>query len=298
MATTVARLLTITRLKGRRDREHLLAHVLGKPREWLLAHPEAPVQPATVARYRPLVRRLQRGEPLPHLLREHWFYGRPFTVNKHVLIPRPETELMVELALNQTQNAKLKAQNSVIVDVGTGSGCIAVTLAAELPHARVIATDTSATALRVARANARSHGVGNRIRFLRGDLLKPLLKPRGIPRLRSAPRSFARDKFASTLVLANLPYLTTAEWRALPRSLRAYEPRQAFDGGPDGLTPFRKLFVQIRSIPMIHDSLFIILEIDPRRKRALSALVRKTLPTWRASWHKDLAGRWRVLQLQ
>ena len=108
-------------------------------------------------------------------------------------------------------------------------------------------------------------------------------------------RAAPQDKL---LILANLPYLTTAEWRSLPQPIRDYEPREALDGGPDGLKHFRKLFSQFRSLytsTPLH--LYTFLEIDPRRKRAITALVRKTLPKWRASWHRDLAGRWRILDL-
>ena len=105
---TVAHLLTTTKTTDRRDPERLLAHVLRKPREWILAHPEATVRTTMAARYRRLLRRLERGEPLPYLLGEHWFYGRPFTVNRSVLIPRPESELLVELALDRTQNAECR----------------------------------------------------------------------------------------------------------------------------------------------------------------------------------------------
>ncbi|MBI4449427.1 peptide chain release factor N(5)-glutamine methyltransferase [Candidatus Uhrbacteria bacterium] len=286
---TISELLNTRTLHAlpRRDREVLFAYVLRKPREWILTHPEATVRTTMAARYRRLLRRLERGEPLPYLLGEHWFYGRPFTVNRHVLIPRPETELMVELAIERIKNYESRImETSTIVDVGTGSGCIAVTLAAELPHTNVVAIDSSPTALRIARANARRHGVENLITFLQGNLLEPILQ---------SPSFMIHHSLFT--VCANLPYLTTDEWRALPRSLRQYEPRAAFDGGPDGLRPFRKLFAQIRSIPIIHHSLFMILETDPRRKRALTPLIRKTLPGWKASWHRDLAGRWRVLVL-
>lgn len=99
-----------------RDREHLLSHVLKKPREWVIAHPGAPVRPATAARYRRLLRRLEHGEPLAHLLGEAWFYGRPFTVNGHVLIPRPETELLVELAIRRIKNNESRIMEFQIPD--------------------------------------------------------------------------------------------------------------------------------------------------------------------------------------
>lgn len=341
---TITTLLPTSDRTNLRDCELLLAHVLKKPREWTLTHPKAPVRPATAARYRRLLQRLTHGEPLPYLLGEHWFYGRSFTVNRSVLIPRSESELLVDLVLQHvrvhrtptpafapppreaTEGRGGKTEGvgaPLIVDVGTGSGCLAVTVAAELAHARVIATDTSPAALRVARANARHHSAANQITFLRGDLLGSTFRVisrarpekshmmHGVRSLDFAPAGrSARDDTTTMVILANLPYLTTAEWRALPRSFRAYEPRVALDGGPDGLTHFRKLFAQLQTImdedstpplrpfPVIRDSLFVLLEIDPRRKRALAALIQRTLPEWRASWHRDLAGRYRVLSIQ
>ena len=307
--------------------ELLLAHVLRKSREWLIAHPEVHLTPAQRRRYSTLLRRLSRGEPLAYLLGTQWFYGRPFTVNHSVLIPRPETELMIELALDRIKNHGTPdsppkaacpssggdpplADRFQILDIGTGSGCIAITLARELPKRisnlkfQIIATDASPAALRVARANARRHGVLSRINFFRRDLLGPVLNTFPTPSHSPSRREVEKKSIpqfgilpSAFCVVANLPYLTTAEWHALPRSIRDYEPRLALNGGPDGLTHFRELFTQVRKIPIIHDSLFMILEIDPRRKRALAALVRKTLPDWGASWHRDLAGRWRVITL-
>ena len=280
------------------DRERLLAHVLRKPREWVLAHPDAHLRPAHRRRFASLLRRRAAGEPLAYLLGEQWFYGRPFAVNHSVLIPRPETELMIELALIRIRELTAYSLQLTALDIGTGSGCIAVTLAAEFPRAAVIATDSSSDALRVARANARRHAVASRITFLRGDLLKPLLNKRRSGLLRP-DRSVGARNDTTLLVLANLPYLTTSEWRALPRSIRAHEPRAALDGGPDGLAAFRQLLTQLRNAFQISDFRFqMLLEIDPRRKRALVALIRKHLPNWEASWHRDLAGRYRVLSIQ
>ncbi len=300
------------------DHENLLAHVLHKPREWVLAHPEIKLRSSQRTRFTKLLTRKQHGEPLAHLLGEQWFYGRPFTVNRSVLIPRPETELLVELALHYLRadptpthspsprdgEKKEWVGTPLIIDVGTGSSVIAVTLAKELSNIsderfQIFATDASPTALRVARGNARRHDVLSRITFLRGNLLAPLFIHSG-PRIAKIDdrRKWRWSSSRGVIVVANLPYLTTAEWRALPRSIRDYEPHLALDGGPDGLKHFRQLFAQLRYAFQIPDSRFqILLEIDPRRKRALTALTRRHLPGWEASWHRDLAGRWRVLEL-
>ncbi|MBI4433380.1 peptide chain release factor N(5)-glutamine methyltransferase [Candidatus Uhrbacteria bacterium] len=264
-----------------RDIDLLLAHVCGRDRTWVLAHPETTIHPGRIARLRRLVARRQRGEPLPYLIGEQWFFGRSFRVTSDVLIPRPETELLVELATTTAHYP-----HTTIIDVGTGSGCIAVTLATEMPHARLVAIDTSPTALRIARKNARRHRVQHRIAFVHGDLLHA-----------KTPHAQRIIPHTPLLLLANLPYLSTAEWRALPRSLRLFEPRLALDGGKNGCTPFRRLFLQARSLAYDRP-VTMLLEIDPRRKRALETLTKKILPTWTMSWHRDGASRWRVLAVQ
>ncbi|MFH1098772.1 MAG: peptide chain release factor N(5)-glutamine methyltransferase [Candidatus Uhrbacteria bacterium] len=275
-----------------RDYEFLLAHMLGWSRERVIAHPEATVTPNCAARFRRLMARRRQGEPLPHLLGEAWFYGRPFRVSRGVLIPRPETEQLIELAVARARKLMTHGSRLTAFDLGAGSGCIAITLATELPHVRVIAIDVSPAALRVARANARQHGVAQHIVFRQGNLLQPLLRDFST-RLRLGRND---NDSVEGLIIANLPYLTTTEWRALPPEIKKYEPRSALDGGPDGLAPFRELFAQLPQF-CVHRSAFCILEIDPRRKTALTKLVRRMLPDWRMTWHRDLAGRWRVLDL-
>lgn len=267
-----------------RAREDLRAHVLGRDRTWLIAHPDAVLTAAQEARIADLLARLDRGEPLAYLLGEQWFAGRPFTVSRDVLIPRPETELLVERALAHLRSTPDDGALARVVDVGTGSGCIAVTVAAELPDVRVIAVDTSEEALAVARVNAKRHGVADRVACVHGTLLEELLRA---PALHPA-----------LCVLANPPYLTTAEWEGLPHALKNFEPRLAFDGGADGLDPYRVLLAQIATLTRTrcpHLSAFI--EIDPRRQRALEALVHGLLPDVQAHIHRDLAGHARILAL-
>ncbi|MHB9025723.1 MAG: peptide chain release factor N(5)-glutamine methyltransferase [Armatimonadota bacterium] len=206
----------------RLDAELLLAHVLGQGRPWLWTHPDIRVPSAQqVAFQRLLDRRLQR-EPLPYLLGEWEFYGRSFHVTPAVLIPRPETELLVEAVL-----AWARARHATrIADVGAGSGAIAVTLAAEIPALRLLAVDISPAALEIARRNAERHGVGERIRFFEGDLLEPLVHSGETP---------------VDAIVANLPYIAEEQFSDLMPEVRAFEPPLALAGGPGGLEVIRRI---------------------------------------------------------
>ncbi|MDO8463388.1 MAG: peptide chain release factor N(5)-glutamine methyltransferase [bacterium] len=263
-----------------RKRQDLLAHVLRRDQTWVLTHPDTPLTAAQQRDYDALIARLDAGEPLAYLLGEQWFYGRPFTVTRDTLIPRPETEQLITLALE-------RADSDQFVDVGTGSGAIAVTIAAEIADARVLAIDISPAALAVARANATRHRVTERMTFVAGNLLAPLA---------AAPDDL--DRTAPLTIIANLPYGTTDEWPTLSSSITHYEPRIAIDGGPDGLDPYRAFFAQLHELAVGRSApCTALLEIDPRRRDVLAALVARTLPHWQASWHRDLAGHWRVLEL-
>jgi release factor glutamine methyltransferase len=246
-----------------RDAEELLAHALNRDRTWILAHPEWPVTPTIAHRVTTDLLKRARGYPLAYLTGEQEFFGLPFRITPSVLIPRPETELLVEEALRRIPSRSPLR----VADIGTGSGCIAVSLAVHRPRIRVEAIDQSAAALAVARANAKLHRVARRIRFIHGNLLAPLAKAK------------------LDAVVANLPYLPAGK---LPR----FEPRGALYGGPDGLRFIRTLLRQIerRTAPLR----FVLLEIDPRTVRALQ----RYLPAgYTRQFHRDLAGRVRILEL-
>lgn len=170
--------------------------------------------------YRALVDRRCRREPIAYILGEREFWGRSFAVTPDVLIPRPETELIVEEALELFPAGHAPR---VIVDVGTGSGCLAVALALEFPEARVIATDISAAALGVARRNAQTHGVAGRIAFRTGDLLAPVTE-------------------TADLIVSNPPYVASGDAPGLVPEVREHEPHVALFAGTDGLSLFAKLF--------------------------------------------------------
>ncbi|HHH41440.1 MAG TPA: peptide chain release factor N(5)-glutamine methyltransferase [Chloroflexi bacterium] len=252
----------------RLEAEVLLSHVTGLPRATLLAHPERPLPPAQRRRYRALLQRRAAGYPLPYLTGRVEFYGLEFAVTPDVLIPRPETERLVELALARRPRTA--------VDVGTGSGCVAVTLAVHLPDVRVYATDLSGPALRVAAANARRHSVAGRVRLIQCDLFGPLAGP-------------------VDLVVANPPYVAAAEWASLPTSVRRYEPRLALDGGADGLAVIRRLLGEAPRL--LGPGGTLLVEIGAEQGKDAAALARALYPGARVAVHPDLAGRDRVLEV-
>ena len=210
--------------RARIDAETLLLRVLAQSdsarnRAWLLTNPEWEVSPEIAARYRALIARRLAGEPVQYIFGECEFYGLPFDVTRDVLIPRPETEHLVEKAIELS--AHFAAPR--ILDVGTGSGAIAVALAVQLPGASITAIDISCAALNVARCNARRHRVAERIRFPSGDLLAPV----------------AGEQFE--IVVSNPPYVAAAERESLAVEVRDYEPPQALFAGPDGFDVYRRL---------------------------------------------------------
>ena len=209
----------------RLDAELLLAHVCGKTRGWMWAHTEMALSAQEVDQFRALCARRAQREPLPYLLGEWEFYGRAFYVSPAVLIPRPETELLVEAVLEWAR----KEAATDIADIGAGSGAIAVTLAAESPALRIIAIDISPAALALARRNAARHAVEARITFLTGDLLQPL-RDAGIPPL--------------DVIVANLPYIAEEDYAGLMPEVRDYEPATALRGGEDGLALIRRLIAE------------------------------------------------------
>ncbi len=281
--STVARLLPFSDTP-QLDAQVLLAHIFDKPRTWLLAHTTSSSGEKRARRLEKLVRRLERGEPLPYVL-GHWeFYGLDFEITPDVLIPRPETELLVERAIAWLRSAAIAESanpNPMVADVGTGSGCIAVSLAKHLPGARVLATDISRAAVNVARRNAKKHEVLDRIDFLTCDIL-----PKHVSAL-SGVRQF-------DLLCANLPYIPTGKLRSLP--VYKHEPSLALDGGPDGLEPFRKLFNLVPE--WMAPGGRLLLEIESTRGAAVLSLAYDAFAAASYHLHQDLAGRDRLLEIQ
>ncbi len=269
-----------TRLAGQSETpaleaQVLLAEALGRPRAWIMAHGEAHLSDDDLGRLEICLSRREAGEPLPYIL-GHWeFYGLDLIVTPDVLIPRPETELLVEQALDWLDERKAVQPQPQVVDVGVGSGCIAIALATHRPDLRLVASDISLAALEVAQRNARRCGVAERIAFVQADLLPP-----GGP---------------YDLICANLPYIPRPALAGL--SVSRCEPRLALDGGPDGLKLVRRLLDQAARTPAAPAAL--LLEIEASQGAAARALAQARFPAAaRIEVIPDLAGRDRLLSIR
>lgn len=220
----IARLEAAQVPSARLAAELLLMHVLGRDRAWLYAHPEQEIGAEARERFLALVARRAEGVPTQYLTGHQEFWGLEFEVTPDVLIPRPETEHVVEVALARlsARTASLKDGALRVADIGTGSGCLAVALAKELPNARVVATDISDAALSVARRNAARHGVAKRIEFVECNLLDAFACEGG-----------AANRF--DLIVSNPPYVALADAAGLPREVREHEPHSALFAGECGL---------------------------------------------------------------
>jgi release factor glutamine methyltransferase len=255
---TVRRVLewTIPHLKAhgsespRLDAEILLAHARGCPRIQLYTNYDEPLTEGQRAVMRDLVQRRAAAEPVAYLVGHREFFGLDFRVSRDVLIPRPDTETLVVAGL---EFLATRPQPRVL-DVGTGSGCIAISLAVNAPNAILVATDQSAAALEVARENAARHGVDDRIRFVEGDLYAPL----------SVSEPF-------DLIVSNPPYIASAEIDTLAPDVRLHEPRAALDGGPDGLAIIRRLLADARAF--LSPAGGLLIEISSEQAEAVTQLL-------------------------
>jgi len=272
---------------ARLDAELLLAHVLGVDRTAVLAHPEVLLAPPQRSAFEALATRRVAGEPVAYIRGLKEFYGLALAVDPRALIPRPETELLVDLGIARA--AELLAGRRWrpergrlrVVDVGTGSGAVAIAFVASLQrrgygeYLEVLATDASADAIALARENAVAHGLADALRFAVADLLPD-------------------DEPAFDLVLANLPYIPSADVAGLPVAA-SFEPRDALDGGTDGLGAVRRLLAMLEG--RTTDLGTALLEIAPQQRDALAGDVASSLPGWSVRFRDDLAGRVRVAEL-
>jgi release factor glutamine methyltransferase len=262
----------------RLDAELLAAQALNLRRLDVYLQFDRPLEEEQLGAIRELVRRRGDGEPVAHITGEREFYTRAFRVTPDVLIPRPETETLVGLAIAEAQRRAPGGEGLRIADIATGSGCIAVTLAAELPGALVTATDVSEAALSVARVNATRHEVADRVELVLGSWCAPL-----------AGRAF-------DIVVANPPYIPTGELADLARDVRDHEPVLALDGGTDGLDAYRELLPSIATV--LADGGWSALEIDTRAAAPVAALAVEALgPDTITQTHRDLTDRPRVVSL-
>lgn len=268
------------------DARVLLSRILGKTKTWLLAHPEAQPTPQQAAALEQATRRIENGEPLPYVLGNWEFYGLDFYVSPDALIPRPETELLIDLALAFARTQPTLEPAFRLIDIGTGSGVIPITLATRLPNAQIHATDISPAALAIARKNAKKHGLEGRIKFCEADLFDPRCA------IRDTRKPNTEDRISPFhLITSNPPYIPTTTLRELP--IYGREPTLALDGGPDGLTVIRRLLGQSKRYLAPGGTL--LLEIEYRQGAQATALARENFPDASIQIHKDLAGLDRVL---
>ncbi len=261
---------------SRLDAELLLRQVLKKDRAWLIAHFQDLLDGENHRLFEDGINRRSRREPLQYITGEQEFWGLPFSVTPDVLIPRPETELLIETALGVAGN---KGEPSTIIDLGTGSGCLAVSLAREMPAARVFATDISPNAANVARENARTHGVSDRIRFLEGDLFEPLEE---------------LDLLSQVdIIVSNPPYVRSDELPTLMPEVRAYEPSTALVAGPQGTEVHNRI---IEDAPaFLKKGGALIMEMGMGQTASLMKIVEQSGAYGTPQVLKDLAGIDRVI---
>lgn len=267
--------------------ELLLIHALGRDRAWLYGHPEEELDAATRERYFSQIARRASGVPTQHLTGHQEFWGLDFEVTPDVLIPRPETEHVIEVALERLgigsdASSPRRKEEFRIADVGTGSGCIAIALAHELPAARVIATDISAAALEVARRNAERHGAASRIDFVECNLMDALQYQSPI----TSHQSPLLD-----LIVSNPPYIGRAEAATLPREVREHEPEVALFGGEIGTEIYAPLIAQAGTL--LRPNGILVLELGYKSADRVSRLL--DAPGWEGVvLTNDLAGISRV----
>jgi len=252
---------------GALDAQRLMEHVAGFDAATLILRGDEPLNADLDEGFFALVRRRELGEPIAYITGSSGFYGRTFSVDSRVLVPRPETEHLIEAVMDDLKARK--KTNGTLVDIGTGSGAIAVTLACEFPDLNVFATDISADALEVARRNAASNNVFQHITFLRGDLLEPIIR-------------FGRVD----AIVANLPYIPAGAIPAVPNPV-GFEPRVALDGGNDGLVLYRRLLDELPHAAAPGASIF--LEAAPGTVEPLADLAQKLLPAAHVEIGEDYA---------
>ena len=259
------------------DAQVLLAHLLEKPRSWALAHPEVLLTGDMFDALDALALRLEAGDPIPYILGSWEFFGLEFEVTPDVLIPRHETEMLVERAISWLRNSVSGKRGLRVLDVGTGSGCVAISLAVNVPGLSITAIDISPSALKVAHANADKMNASGGITFLEADLFSNPL----------TPGSFS-------LIVANPPYIPTDTLHTLP--IYGREPTLALDGGSDGLALIRRLLNEA-PVRLLSGGM-LLMEIEATEGTAVLSLASAAFPKARIQLHKDLAGHDRLLEVQ
>jgi len=261
------------------DAQVLLAHILNRPRSWLLAHPETRLSEEQQSNLVDGIAQLVEGKPLPYLLGSWEFYGLSFFVTPDVLIPRPETELLVETAINWLNSRRSKNPSSIpvlrVLDAGSGSGCIAIALAKHIPELVVLGSDISIPALRIAQKNASLHEVDERILLVCADLLPPV-------------------QVHFDLICANLPYIPRENLPNL--SVHRYEPGQALDGGQGGLQVSQRFLDACQN--RLNPGGMLLVEIEASQGNQAVQLAQRVFPTASVSVQRDLSANDRLVVIR
>ena len=288
---------------NRIDLELIIANSLGKTREFVLTYPECIVTSNQQSVINKLIKKRMAGEPVAYLVGHKEFYGLDFVVNRDTLIPRPETEQIIELTLSEISNFKSlprrhasQISNLNIVDIGTGSGNIIISIVTELEkntkykilNTKYYGIDISKDALKIAGSNAKKHKVDKKIRFFIGDLLSPFIENCNLKIVNS-----------TLVVVANLPYLSKEIYSSAPADVKKYEPKSALYSSNAGLAHYKKLLKQVKRILKGYrpETISCFLEISPEQKHPLTKLIKNIFPSAKITFFKDLAGKWRVCKI-
>ncbi len=269
--------------RPRWEAEILLTELLKKDRAWIIAHGADSIPPKTYQTFRSWITRRKKHEPLAYILGDQEFYGRDFIVTPDTLIPRSETEMLVEMV--HVEDPK----KTIIWDVGTGSGALAVTLAIKHPNATVIASDVSAKAITIAKRNAKKHGAEKRITFFTGSLISP-----------SVNRYLKQRPEATLIITANLPYLPEKDKEKLMPDVVKFEPSSALFSGTDGLDLIRAFMTHlaIAQHEWKFDHIQGLFEFDPSQTKKLLKRSKQLFPDATITVYKDFAKRDRVLEIR
>lgn len=262
----------------RAEARTLMTEALRVSKSWLLAHPEAVISAEAGRTYLDAASRRARREPFAYIAGHREFYGLDLEVNSDTLIPRPETEMLVERAAALALDLSSRKTRALkVIDLGTGSGAVAIAVAKLVPGLRVVGVDASGEALRVAARNARTHRVADRIDFREGDLLAGIEGP-------------------LDMVVANLPYIPSAEIEGLTPEVSRYEPRFALDGGPGGTTLIRRTMVQ--AVPLMDPPAALLFEIGEGQGESLASLAAELFPGAAVRVLPDYSGLERIIVVE
>ena len=245
-------------------------------KSWLCARPEYELNKNRQKKFENFVKRRLKGEPIAYIISRKEFFGLNFYVDKRVMVPRPETEIIIEKIIKDAEQHKHFLN---IIDIGTGSGCVSIALAKNIPCSKIYAIDISKKAIKVAKINAKKNKIFSRIKFLKGNLLEPIQK--------------LKIKNHPTIIIANLPYLKTKD---IKKNIGlTYEPIISLDGGKDGLEKIKEFIIQLKKINF---NIFECwLEINPEQTDNLNHFIKKNLDKAKIKIVKDLSGQNRFLKI-